>query len=74
MERDTEAEGDTFAGGTDITAIRLQVKVAMERKWTMSALDIKSAFLNADLHEEKEPENFRARGDGRTTGMPSSRS
>ena len=52
VERDTEAEGDTFAGGTDITAIRLQVKVAMERKWTMSALDIKSAFLNADLHEK----------------------
>ncbi|CAJ1343369.1 unnamed protein product, partial [Effrenium voratum] len=51
-------EGDTFAGGTDITAIRLQVKVAMEKKWTMSALDIKSAFLNADLHEEKEPENL----------------
>ena len=58
VERDTEAEGDTFAGGTDITAIRLQVKVAMERKWTMSALDIKSAFLNADLHEEREPENL----------------
>ena len=58
VARDTEAEGDTFAGGTDITAIRLQVKVAMEKKWTMSALDIKPALLNADLHEEKEPENL----------------
>ena len=46
MAQDAEAEGDAFAGGTDITAICLQVKVAME---TMSALDIKSAFLNADL-------------------------
>ena len=39
VAQNSEAEGDTFAGGTDITAIRLQVKVAMERKWTMSALD-----------------------------------
>ena len=41
VAQDSEADGDTFAGVTDITAIRLQVKVAVENKWTMSALDIK---------------------------------
>ncbi|CAJ1346735.1 unnamed protein product, partial [Effrenium voratum] len=54
VARDTEAEGDTFAGGTDITAIRLS-----RLQWKRSGLCPRwTSFLNADLHEEKEPENL----------------
>ena len=57
VSADATIEGDTYAGGTDTTAIRLQLKVGAERLWTTSALDIKAAFLNADLHTEEEPED-----------------
>ncbi|CAJ1409121.1 unnamed protein product, partial [Effrenium voratum] len=58
VSADATIEGDTYAGGTDTTAIRLQLKVGAERLWTTSALDIKAAFLNADLHTEEEPEQL----------------
>ena len=58
VSADATIEGDTYAGGTDTTAIRLQLKVGAERSWTTSALDIKAAFLNADLHTEEEPEQL----------------
>ena len=54
VSADATIEGDTYAGGTDTTAIRLQLKVGAERLWTTSALDIKAAFLNADLHTEED--------------------
>ena len=47
---------ETYSGGADATAFRVMITKAAIEQWTAATLDIKTAFLNADM-EVKEGEN-----------------
>ena len=48
-----EKEGqETYSGGADSTAFRVMVKKAAEMNWEGATLDVKTAFLNANLEED----------------------
>ena len=43
---------ETFAQVARITSVRTLLAIAASRKWTLSQMDVKNAFLNGDLTEE----------------------
>ena len=45
---------ENYSGGADATAFRVLVKKAAEEQWSGSTLDIKTAFLNAELEDSTE--------------------
>ena len=45
---------ETYSGGADSTAFRLMIKKATEMKWDGATLDVKTAFLNAELEEDDQ--------------------
>ena len=46
----SEDENETYAGGSDATAVRSAIRIASLRKWGMWAKDVCAAFLNADYN------------------------
>ena len=52
---------DTFAPTARMATIRTTLVVASKRRWPVYQMDVKSAFLNGDLHEEvcvEQPPGF----------------
>ena len=47
-------EQDNYSGGADSTALRIMVKKAAVQDWDGLTMDVKTAFLNAELNEEEE--------------------
>ena len=46
---------DLYAGGADSIALRAALAIASQRSWMMASLDVKTAFLNAELGEGARP-------------------
>ena len=49
-----DADQNNYSGGADATAFRVMLKKAAIMGWSGSTLDVKTAFLNAELDEEEE--------------------
>ena len=45
---------DVYTENVDVSTVRLAIAVAARRKWSLGALDIKTAFLNADVPPSEE--------------------
>ena len=61
----TQQKGEDFGGvfslATHLESLRLLLSVMANRKWKARKIDIKSTFLNGDLHEQlymEQPEGF----------------
>ena len=46
---------DLYAGGADAIALRAALAISSKYSWNMGCLDVKTAFLNADLGEGARP-------------------
>ena len=46
----------TYSGGADSTALRAVVSTASDRQWSGATVDVKTAFLNAEMSQEEEDE------------------
>ena len=55
FEEKKESE-QTYSGGADSTALRAVMVAAAERQWVGATVDVKTAFLNADMNQEDEEE------------------
>lgn len=55
FEEKKESE-QTYSGGADSTALRAVMVAAAERQWVGATVDVKTAFLNADMNQEGEDE------------------
>ena len=55
FEEKKESE-QTYSGGADSTALRAVVSTAVDRQWLGATVDIKTAFLNAEMNQEEEDE------------------
>lgn len=56
---------ETFAPTSRMTTVRCMLALAGQFGWTIHQLDITTAFLNGDIHEEvyvQQPTGFRVRG------------
>ena len=56
---------ETFAPTTKMSTIRLVLAMAAQFGWKVHQIDVKSAFLNGDLHEEvymTQPPGFKVAG------------
>ena len=47
---------DTFSSGADAAALRILVTISSINQWTAGTLDVKTAFLNADMKLDDEKE------------------
>ena len=55
FEEKKESE-QTYSGGADSTALRAVVSTASDRQWSGATVDVKTAFLNAEMSQEEEDE------------------
>jgi len=58
--------GDTYAPVTRVSSVRLLIAVAVQKSYKLRQSDVKSAFLNAKLHESiflRLPEGYVAEGE-----------
>ena len=56
---------ETFAPTAKMSTIRLVLAIAAQFRWKFHQMDVKSAFLNGDLHEEvymSQPPGFKVVG------------
>ncbi len=45
---------ENYSGGADITSLRIMTSFAVENQWEGSTVDVKTAFLNAEMDMENE--------------------
>ena len=45
---------ENYSGGADITALRIMTSFAVENQWEGSTVDVKTAFLNAEMDMQNE--------------------
>ena len=53
FEEKKESE-QTYSGGADSTALRAAVSTASDRQWSGATVDVKTAFLNAEMSQEED--------------------
>ena len=44
---------ENYSGGADITSLRIMTSFAVENQWEGSTVDVKTAFLNAEMDEKE---------------------
>ncbi len=55
FEEKKESE-QTYSGGADSTALRAVVSMAADHQWFGATVDVKTAFLNAEMSQDEEEE------------------
>eukprot|EP00438_Fugacium_kawagutii_P003808 Skav205036 [mRNA] locus=scaffold2669:138044:140299:- [translate_table: standard] len=70
VEGDDYGASDLFAGGATAVALRIVVAASSQRKWRGLTLDVKTAFLNAPMHQGKRLEDQEAKTQKRVIVRP----